>query len=80
MAASDGITITSTGTDPGWATATPAVPRLTLAQWLVNVNEDLAIGRFSTGVELWRHIGDAERRAAAARRLELALGTMTRTA
>ena len=60
-----------------WPEAVPAAPTLTLAQWLVNVNEDLAIRRFSTGVALWRLVGDAERRAAAAGRLELALLRMT---
>jgi hypothetical protein len=62
----------------GWPEVVPTVPPLTLAQWLVNVNEDLSIGRFATGVELWRVIGDAERRAAAAGRLEMALRRMSR--
>jgi hypothetical protein len=61
----------------GWAEMVPTVPPLTLAQWLVNVNEDLTISRFATGVELWRVIGDAERRAAAAGRLEMALRRLT---
>jgi hypothetical protein len=51
----------------------PDAPSTTLAQWLVNVNEDDEIRRYATGVALWRSIGDAERRAVVAQRLEIAL-------
>jgi hypothetical protein len=81
MAASNRPAATTTVTTfsgTGWPEVVPTVPPLTLAQWLVNVNEDLTISRFATGVELWRVIGDAERRAAVAGRLEMALWRMAR--
>lgn len=65
---------------PGAAGVGSVGPSTTLAQWLVNVNEDDEIRRFATGVALWRLIGDAERRAVVARRLETALLLMTGTA
>jgi hypothetical protein len=51
----------------------PGAPSTTLAQWLVNVNEDDEIRRYANGVALWKLIGDAERRAVVAQRLETAL-------
>jgi hypothetical protein len=62
------------------AGAAPGAPSTTLAQWLVNVNEDDEIRRYTTGVALWRLIGDAERRAVVARRLETALQLLSRAA
>jgi hypothetical protein len=68
------VTVTDgTGTAPG-------APSTTLAQWLVNVNEDDEIRRYSTGVALWRLIGDAERRAVVTQRLETALLLLHRAA
>ena len=68
------VTVTDgTGTAPG-------APSTTLAQWLVNVNEDDEIRRYTTGVALWRVIVDAERRAVVAQRLESALRLMYRAA
>lgn len=55
------------------AAPAPDAPSTTLAQWLVNVNEDDEIRRYATGSALWRTIGDAERRAVVAQRLETAL-------
>ena len=46
----------------------------------MNVNEDDEIRRYATGVALWRLIGDAERRAVVAQRLETALQLMQRAA
>jgi hypothetical protein len=70
---------TVTVTDGG-AAAAPGAPSTTLAQWLVNVNEDDEIRRYATGTALWRLIGDAERRAVVAQRLETALLLMQRAA
>ncbi len=58
----------------------PGTPSTTLAQWLVNVNEDDEIRRYATGTALWRLIGDAERRAVVAQRLECALQMLERAA
>ncbi|HEY0409867.1 MAG TPA: hypothetical protein VGE42_06315 [Candidatus Dormibacteraeota bacterium] len=58
----------------------PGAPSTTLAQWLVNVNEDDEIRRYATGAALWRLIGDAERRAVVAQRLESALLLLQRAA
>jgi len=58
------------------AGAAPGVPSTTLAQWLVNVNEDDEIRRYANGVLLWKLISDAERRAAVAQRLETALSIL----
>ncbi len=58
----------------------PGAPSTTLAQWLVNVNEDDEIRRYNTGVTLWRLIIDAERRAHAVQRLESALAMLQRAA
>jgi hypothetical protein len=62
------------------AGTTLGAPSTTLAQWLVNVNEDDEIRRYATGVALWRLIGDAERRAVVAQRLETALLLLQRAA
>lgn len=62
------------------AGAAPGAPSTTLAQWLVNVNEDDEIRRYATGAALWRLIGDAERRAVVAQRLESALLLLQRAA
>ncbi|HEX3604951.1 MAG TPA: hypothetical protein VH134_03430 [Candidatus Dormibacteraeota bacterium] len=62
------------------AGAAPGAPSTTLAQWLVNVNEDDEIRRYNTGVALWRLIVDAERRALVAQRLETALLLLDRAA
>jgi hypothetical protein len=69
---------TVTVTDGG--APAPGAPSTTLAQWLVNVNEDDEIRRYATGTALWRLIGDAERRAVVAQRLETALLLMQRAA
>jgi hypothetical protein len=70
----------TTVTESEGAGAAPGAPSTTLAQWLVNVNEDDEIRRYATGTALWRLIGDAERRAVVARRLETALLLMQRAA
>lgn len=69
---------TVTVTDGG--APAPDAPSTTLAQWLVNVNEDDEIRRYATGSALWRSIGDAERRAVVAQRLETALLLMREAA
>jgi hypothetical protein len=71
---------TVTVTEGAGAASAPGAPSTTLAQWLVNVNEDDEIRRYTTGVALWRLIGDAERRAVVAQRLETALQLMQRAA
>jgi hypothetical protein len=71
---------TVTVTEGAGAASAPGAPSTTLAQWLVNVNEDDEIRRYATGVALWRLIGDAERRAVVAQRLETALQLMQRAA
>ena len=73
-------TVTVTVTEGAGPAPAPGAPSTTLAQWLVNVNEDDEIRRYTTGVALWRLIGDAERRAVVAQRLESALQLMQRAA
>jgi hypothetical protein len=70
----------TTVTVSGAAGPAPGAPSATLAQWLVNVNEDDEIRRYATGAALWRLIGDAERRAVVAQRLESALLLLQRAA
>ncbi|MEA2671144.1 MAG: hypothetical protein QOG45_1364, partial [Chloroflexota bacterium] len=44
----------TTVTVTGGAGTAPGAPATTLAQWLVNVNEDDEIRRYATGAALWR--------------------------
>ena len=77
MAATPRRTTLTVGNAAGTALGAPST---TLAQWLVNVNEDDEIRRYATGAALWRLIGDAERRAVVAQRLETALLLLQRAA